>query len=227
MSTLFGIGTCLLSANASVSHENLQQQSILLNPHWKLDCCLMTLGSRGVRSLPKHDLSWRWLKILARKDAPDQLGARGDTKRQAAFSGQEQVIEWLHCWRLHGAICIETNKFTCVFRAFQDLGGYCCCFLRFNSISEIWQEINLNPKPFQFLECCAESVFLGLTLYVVYWMWLVWFLKVSLLDGEGSLMWIFCQDFFMYPTGQFIVWQLTSDRLEQLDCFTSWDPAPL
>ena len=30
-------------------------------------------------------------------------------------------------------------------------------------------------------------------------MWLAWFLKVSLLDGKDSLMWIFCLDFFCTP----------------------------
>ena len=194
--TLFGIGSCLLSANASVSHENLQQQSILLNPHWKLDCCLMTLGSRGVRSLPKHDpcrhcqctkpwgivvqcfddhgpchveemlyitiicfqkVSWRWLKILA--------------------FGRMHRISWelLKRHKTASSDCRErfaskqTGKhmcFSCIYCRY--LGGCCWSLLWFSSIREIWQEIDLNPKPFQLLECCGESVFLGFTLYVLY-----------------------------------------------------------
>ena len=139
MSTLFGIGSYLLSANASVSHENLQQQSILLNPHWKLDCCLMTLGSRGVRSLPKHDpcrhcqCTKAWDIVLQFFDGHGPCW-RNVVHHNYLFSkGVVKVTEDPGFWkdapdqlgalkktqngkqRLQRAICIETNRQTHVF----------------------------------------------------------------------------------------------------------------
>ena len=161
-------------------------------------------------------------------------GSAGSSWKNTTGTSHWMVALPKTAWNLHW----NKQVYMCL-RVFTYPTGYCCSMLRFVSIRETWLAIDLNPKPFQLLECCTDMVLIPMFFgfYFVwtamYCMWLVKFLKVSLLDGKIKTVsrWYFAWCFVV--PHYWLIFCLTprirhcNDRLEQLDRFTSWDLGPL